>query len=116
MAFIPGAETHPISDAQSVSGNRLFNVIQIADSNGDIIDPATGNIVIEGDVIIDSPLPTLQGLGIPLHDYFINTYDTNNNLLTTTYKVGGAGGTVVAIVTMTYDSNNNLLTATKTIP
>lgn len=56
----------------------------------------------------------LVGLGIPRHDYIENTYDDSNNLLTATFKTGGAGGVVVATLTMTYDGSNNLLTVTKT--
>ncbi|NCU71564.1 MAG: hypothetical protein EBY66_00885 [Candidatus Fonsibacter lacus] len=53
------------------------------------------------------------GLGIPSHDYIVNTYDSANNLLTATYKRGGASGKVVAVLTMTYDGNNNMLTVTR---
>jgi hypothetical protein len=52
-------------------------------------------------------------LGIPSHDYVVNTYDGANNLLTATYKRGGASGKIVATLTMTYDGNNNLLTVTR---
>ena len=52
MAFIPGSETHPISEAQSVSNNRLFEVVQIANANGEIIDPTnsdgTGSLTVDG--------------------------------------------------------------------
>ena len=51
-----------------------------------------------------------QGLDIPTHDTIVNTYDGANNLLTATYKRGGASGKTVAVLTMTYDGNNNLLT------
>jgi hypothetical protein len=54
-----------------------------------------------------------DGLEIPTHDYIVNTYDGANNLLTATYKRGGASGKVVAVLTMTYDGNNNLLTVTR---
>ena len=40
MAFYTNPNNpHPIDDAVSVSNNRYFNVIQVADSNGIIIDP-----------------------------------------------------------------------------
>lgn len=54
-----------------------------------------------------------DGLEIPTHDYVSNTYDANNNLLTVTYKRGGAAGKTVAVLTMTYDANDNLLTVTR---
>jgi hypothetical protein len=52
-------------------------------------------------------------LGIPSHDYVVNTYDGANNLLTATFKRGGISGKIVATLTMTYDGNNNLLTVTR---
>lgn len=55
-----------------------------------------------------------EGLEIPTHDYIVNTYDGANNMLTSTFKRGGASGKVVATLTMTYDANNNLLTVTRT--
>ena len=57
---------------------------------------------------------TREGLEIPTHDYIVNTYDANNNLLTATYKRGGASGKTVAVLTMTYDASDNLLTVTRT--
>ena len=54
-----------------------------------------------------------EGLEIPTHDYIVNTYDGANNMLTSTFKRGGASGRTVAALTMTYDANNNLLTVTR---
>ena len=54
-----------------------------------------------------------EGLEVPMHDYIVNTYDGANNMLTSTFKRGGASGKVVATLTMTYDGNNNLLTVTR---
>lgn len=55
----------------------------------------------------------LPGLGIPPHDYIINTYN-GTVLELTTYKVGGASGTTVAQVAYTYNGNGDLLTVTRT--
>jgi hypothetical protein len=122
MAFIPGSETHPISDAQSVSNNRLFDVIQIADSNGNIIDPASGDLVLNGNVTVGgemeikndsgNPVPIVAGLSIPKHDYVSLSY-TGSNLTGVVYKTGGAGGTTVATLTLAYNGNNNLTSVTK---
>jgi hypothetical protein len=54
-----------------------------------------------------------EGFEIPTHDYIVNTYDGANNMLTSTFKRGGASGRTVATLTMTYDANNNLLTVTR---
>jgi hypothetical protein len=53
-----------------------------------------------------------EGLEIPPHDYYINTW-TDGKITQTVYKRGGASGTVVATVTMTYDGSGNLLTVTR---
>jgi len=53
-------------------------------------------------------------MGIPAYDYLSNTYDGNNNITSTTYRLGGSGGSIVAVVAMTYDGNNNLLTVERT--
>jgi len=37
-------------EAISIVDGKTFQVIQVADSSGDIIDPAGGSVVIEGDV------------------------------------------------------------------
>ena len=66
MAFIPGSETHPISEAQSVSNNRLFDVIQIADSEGNIINPASGNLVLNGDLVVGTEMEISNNSGNPI--------------------------------------------------
>lgn len=106
MAFIPGAETHPISEAISVSNDRVFEVIQIADSSGNIIDPASGTVSLEGGVV-----NTLTGLEIPNHDYIALGY-TGSNLTSVTYKTGGSEGTTVATLTLAY-TDGNLVSVTK---
>jgi len=53
-------------------------------------------------------------MGIPPHDYIVNTYDGSNNLLTATYYRGGSTGDIVASLSMTYDANDNVLTVDRT--
>lgn len=59
----------------------------------------------------------IAGLYIPQHDYVTMTYVAAGNgvgeIETITYKVGGASGTTVAVMTLGYDSNNKLETITK---
>jgi hypothetical protein len=55
---------------------------------------------------------TREGLEIPPHDYYVNTW-TDGNLTQTVYKRGGASGTIVATVVMTYDGAGKLLTVTR---
>lgn len=101
-------------EAISIAGGKTFQVIQLADSEGNIINPAAGNIVLDGDVVIDteieisndigSPIPTVSGLGIPVHDDF--ELDISDSPTTITYRLGG---TVVATVTLRYDLNGGLI-------
>lgn len=53
-----------------------------------------------------------RGLNIPAYDYISNTY-AGSNLASTEYRIGGATGTVVAVLTYTYDGSGNVLTVTK---
>jgi len=48
-----------------------------------------------------------------VYDYVVFTY-SGTNVETATYKIGGANGTTVAVLTMTYDVSNNLLTIIRT--
>jgi hypothetical protein len=66
MAFIPGSETHPISEAQSVSNNRLFEVVQLADAEGNIINPASGQLVFDGEVSIGTSVEISNDEGNPI--------------------------------------------------
>jgi hypothetical protein len=59
-----------------------------------------------------NPIPTIQGLQIPAHNYVSLGY-TGSNLTSAVYKTGGAAGTVVATLTLTYDGSNNLTSITK---
>ncbi len=48
------------------------------------------------------------------HDYILTTYvGATTSIDTVTYKSGGAGGTTVAVLTMSYDGSNRLSTVTK---
>jgi hypothetical protein len=50
------------------------------------------------------PFSVNSGMAIPDHDYVL--MDPPSQPTTITYKVGGASGTVVAILTLTYDGSN----------
>jgi hypothetical protein len=64
------------------------------------------------DVSATSPMPvSVAGLGIPTHDHIGMTY-TGSNLTGVTYRTGGAGGTIVATLTLAY-TGSNLTSVTK---
>lgn len=54
---------------------------------------------------------TLSALSIPAHDYIALTY-TGDDLTGVVYKTGGAGGTMVATLTLAY-SGGKLASVTK---
>lgn len=42
MTYAPSKETHPLSSAVSIVNNRVYDVVQIADSTGAILDSVGG--------------------------------------------------------------------------
>lgn len=53
-------------EAISVAGGKTFQVIQIADSEGNIINPAAGELVLNGDVVIGTEIEISNDAGNPL--------------------------------------------------
>jgi hypothetical protein len=79
------------------------------------IGSATLSVTADGvEIKNDSgnPIPTIEGLAIPEHDYIDLSY-TGSNLTGVVYKTGGSGGTTVATLTLAYDGSNNLISVTK---
>ena len=59
-------DTHPIGEAISVAGGKTFQVIQLADSEGNIINPAAGDIILNGDVVIGTEIEISNDSGNPI--------------------------------------------------
>lgn len=59
-------DTHPIGEAVSVAGGKTFQVIQLADSEGNIINPASGEIILNGDVVIGAEIEISNDIGNPI--------------------------------------------------
>ena len=79
------------------------------------IGSATLSVTADGvEIKNDSgnPIPTIDGLAIPEHDYIELSY-TGTNLTGVVYKTGGSGGTTVATLTLAYDGSDNLTSITK---
>ena len=106
VSDIERAEHLNYADSKGVKRVSVFN-------DGSQINSATEEK--QDDII--TAVEGLNSFSIPEYDYLINTYVTSGNgigeIETTTYKTGGASGTIVAVLTMTYDGNNNLSTVTK---
>lgn len=58
-----------------------------------------------------NPLPIVQGLSVPEHDYIDLTY-SGSTLTGVTYKSGGSGGTTVGTLALAY-SGSTLISVTK---
>jgi hypothetical protein len=80
------------------------------DARIDIGSISLGDVEVKNDN--GNPIPTIQGLEIPAHDYIALSY-TGTNLTGVVYKDGGSGGTTVATLTLAYDGSNNLTSVTK---
>lgn len=108
-------------EALNVAGGRTFQVMQLADSEGNVINPASGNIVLEGDVTIGAeveigndmgnPIPTVTGFALPPYDEFeLDDPDVPTEIL---YKKGGE---LIATVTLTYSEGGGLVSGIITYP
>jgi len=58
-----------------------------------------------------NPLPVVQGLSVPEHDFIALAY-SGTTLTGVTYKTGGGGGTTIATLALAY-SGTTLLSVTK---
>lgn len=90
----------------------MKNLVQNPVTDVQITGPVTVSNEVEVKNDSGNPVPTIQGLEIPAHDYISMTY-TGSNLTGVVYKDGGSGGTTVATLTLAYDVNDNLTSVTK---
>jgi hypothetical protein len=79
------------------------------DARIDIGTISLGDVEVKNDA--GNPIPTIDGLEIPAHDYIALTY-TGENLTGVVYKDGGSGGTTVATLTLVY-AGSQLTSVTK---
>ncbi len=62
------------------------------------------------------PVREVSGLVPKEYDHVLLTYDSppnENDIVQVTYKVGGSGGTTVAVLSITYDANRNISSVTR---
>ncbi len=78
-------------EAISFVDGKTFQVIQIADSEGNIINPASGDIVLEGDVVIGSEIEIVNDIGNP-----IPTTVASRTPITTSVASSGSSVTIIA--------------------
>ena len=108
-------------EALNIAGGRTFQVMQLADASGNVINPTSGSIVIDGDVNIGAeveigndignPIPVIGGFALPPYDEFeLNDPDSPTEI------VYSKGGEVVATVTLIYSEGGGLVSGTITYP
>ena len=90
----------------------MKNLVQNPVTDVQITGPVTVSNEVEVKNDSGNPVPIIQGLEIPAHDYVSMSY-TGSNLTGVVYKDGGSGGTTVATLALAYDGSNNLTSVTK---
>lgn len=70
-------------EAISVAGGRTFQVIQLADSEGNIINPASGSLVLEGDVVIGTEIEIANDEGNPIPTTVVARTPTTTSVTST---------------------------------
>ena len=108
-------------EALNIAGGRTFQVMQLADAEGNIINPASGNLVIEGDVTLGSeveikndignPIPTIGGFSLPPYDEF--EMDDGVSPTEIVYKKDGV---TIATVALAYGGGGNVISGLITYP
>jgi len=75
-------------EAISIAGGKTFQVIQLADSDGNIINPASGEINFEGDIEFPDEFKIINTSEEPIPALLIGVQDAGNS--TTANLAGGA--------------------------
>ena len=78
-------------EAISIAAGKTFQVIQIADSDGNIINPASGELIFDGEVAIGSEIEISNDAGNP-----IPTTVPLRTPTTTSVASSGTSGTILA--------------------
>lgn len=78
--------------------------VPVAFASGVTISGVTMSAEVEVTNDSGNPLPVVEGLSIPAHDYISLTY-SGSTLTGVTYKTGGSGGTTVASLALAYSGS-----------
>lgn len=70
-------------EAISIAGGKTFQVIQLADSEGNIINPASGELVLNGDVVIGTEIEIANDVGNPVPVKSVDLGETDDAAATT---------------------------------
>jgi hypothetical protein len=99
--------SQPVSGSVSVSNFPVTQPVSgsVSVSNFPATQPVSGSVSVTGtvtvtDVATEATLAKIPGLAIPIFDYCALAQNATQDIWT--FKTGGAGGTLVATVTITY--------------
>jgi hypothetical protein len=98
-------------EALLIRGDLNGGPVPVAFASGVTISGVTIGAEVEVTNDSGNPLPVVQGLSIPEHDYIALTY-SGSNLTGVEYKTGGSGGTTVGSLSLAY-SGSTLISVTK---
>ena len=98
-------------EALLIRGDLNGGPVPVAFASGVTISGVTIGAEVEVTNDSGNPLPVVQGLSIPEHDYIALTY-SGSTLTGVEYKTGGASGTTIGNLALAY-SGSTLLSVTK---
>ena len=88
-------------EAFLIRGDINGGPVPVAFASGVTISGVTIGAEVEITNDSGNPLPVVQGLSIPEHDYIALTY-SGDSLTGVEYKTGGSGGTTVGTLALAY--------------
>ena len=80
---------------------------------GRVLSSGTDSVTVVQGGTIPWPVQEAAGLVPEAYDYILLAYN-DGNVTSVAYKIGGAGGTTVATLTLTYTSNGDVESVTRT--
>lgn len=98
-------------EALLIRGDLNGGPVPVAFASGVTISGVTLDAEVEVTNDSGNPLPVVQGLSIPEHDYIDLAY-SGSTLTGVTYKTGGSGGTAVGTLALVY-SGSTLISVAK---
>ena len=98
-------------EALLIRGDLNGGPVPVAFASGVTISGVTLDAEVEVTNDSGNPLPVVQGLSVPEHDYIALAY-SGTTLTGVTYKTGGSGGTTVGTLALAY-SGDSLISVTR---
>ena len=104
-------------EALNIAGGRTYQIIQLADSEGNIVDPATGEFTFDGEVVFPDEIIIGNTPDDPVNTTFASKSDQGNSTTTnlsagatfigTGIEATPAYGTISVCITSSHNSATN---------